>query len=397
MTARTTGRRRVARACVLALGLAAAGCGHRTVVRRVDGVAVEGPFVVPAAYAAYAAGAAAEARADEALVAGRSDEAASLRREAASSFRRALDRDAASAELWTRLARNLDADWRGALDRAEALDPSYAPLWCVRAERLAAEGELGAAVEAAERALALEPRDLELALGLARLWARAGHAERAFVLARELVLRFPERARAWQLVRELASASASAGWRVRAEDALARLERARGKPPHPAAGSVPAVAPADAWRTVDGALRAGDLAAARRASRTAHLPERLLAARALALGRGDLAGAQAARSLAADPSDAEARLVLVLALELGGERAGAAALLQAPAARAVEGALGSELVRLLWTELVRRHLGADIADNWLAATARLAPAPDPELPGDLRALLEARARPEGPL
>ncbi|MBI4956601.1 MAG: hypothetical protein HY908_31580, partial [Myxococcales bacterium] len=182
-----------------------------------------------------------------------------------------------------------------------------------------------------------------------------------------------------------------------AEEALARLELARGKPPHRAPGSAPPVAPADAWRAVDRALLAGALVAARQASRSAHLPERLLAARALALGRGDLAGAQAARSLGADPSDAEARLVLVLALDLGGERAGAAALLHAPAARAFAGAPASEIGRLLWTELVRRHLGADLADSWLAATARLAPAPDPELPGDLRALLEARARPEGPL
>ena len=343
------------------------GCAPSPVVRVFDGVAVAGPYIPPSAYAAYARGVDAEARGDRAG--------------ALAHYRVALARDEKSVELWTRVG-TLDPTSAGdvALERAEALDPDYAPLHRARAERALGAGDLDTALAEGLRAVALDGGSVEATVELARLCERGGRSKEAWAFARELVLRHPGALASWKLLGELAASHEEAAWVAYAQREVERIGAIRGSVPAPRDASA-----GDAG-LVDAALVASDLPAARRASRAARLPGRLLAPRALALGRADLAREEAALVLAADPDDLEARLSLAVALDLSGETAGAEALL----ARAMDTASApGELATLLMAELLARHVGRALADEWLRAATQT----DPELPADLRGRLRARLAP----
>jgi hypothetical protein len=144
---------------------------------------------------------------------------------------------------------------------------------------------------------------------------------------------------------------------------------------------------------VDEALRAGDLAAARRMLRQAHLDERLLAARAIALGQPKLALEQATPYLAADPADSDSRLAAALAADLLGQRTELSRLLALPKAPSLPG----PAARLLLAELLARHVGLGAAEPWLTpAPVTAGPAlggADEHAMGELVALLRRRVQP----
>lgn len=306
------------RAAAVLVALALPGCAPSTVTRRIEGALVEGRFVHPAAYAAFAVGAAAEARGDDG--------------EAALYFARALESDEDSPELWTRLGavrcrvRPRDAASDAATDdafrRAEALDPSYAPLFLERARCERARGRPAAALAAAERALALDPESLEVATAHADALAAAGRADDA---------------------RHALAAAALFFGRESA-------------PPRPSAGGLAAV---------DAALLAGDLAAARRRARGLGLDLAEVGARAAAWGRLPLAREAASALLGADPEHGGARLVLAVVADLAGDDA-----LLATSTSPARPRSASPLARLLYAELLARRVSLD------AARAFASPLPD---------------------
>lgn len=305
-------------AAAVLVALALAGCAPSTVTRRIDGVLVEGRFIHPAAYAAFGVAAAAEARGDDA--------------EAALYLARALESDEDSPELWTRLGavrcrvapRNAatDAAAEEAFVRAEALDPTYAPLFLERARCEQTHARPQTALVAAERALALDPENPEVAATHADALAAAGRLEDA------------RHARA----------------------AADLFFGRRGAPSLPETRDLAAV---------DAALLAGDLASARRLARPLGQDLAEVAARAAAWGRLPLARDAAAAIFGADPEHGTARLVLAVVGDLSADET----LLAATTTPArLRGA--SPLARLLYAELLARRVSLD------AARAFVTPLPD---------------------
>jgi tetratricopeptide (TPR) repeat protein len=324
----------------LALGACAlGGCQRFEVVRVIDGQPVTGPFVSPRAYAAYARGTL--------------DEASGHDVEALHAFEVALVLDQGSPELWTRVGAvrcrlgQVDSA-EEAFDQGEQRDADYEPLWRARAECERSQHRLPDAVQAARRAVRLDPDRLETALLWARLADELGQTDEAGRWLRSLVARWPRSRAAWRALAEFAQHHGQAPWAARAAEELGTLPAADDEPPLPAQQAV-----GSSWHEVDAALQAADLPAARRALRQRHLDEHLLAPRAVALGKPGLAQEQAAAYVAADPTDSDSRLALALAADLLGRSVELSRLLTVvPGASPL-----SPVARLLLRELLARHVG----------------------------------------
>ncbi|MFO0761648.1 MAG: hypothetical protein U0359_34720 [Byssovorax sp.] len=358
---------RVAAALALSLLLGTAGCAEGGVVRVLDGREVLGRFIPDEAYAAYAEG---EERAARGEVA-----------EALASFERAARFDPESAEIWTRvgaIACKRSAAGRGASSadeafrKAEAIDPTFAPLYRERA-RCYRDGEpdrdealkdraarLAAALTASERAVALDGADVEASAIRASLLREAHRGDEARRLLEALIIRRPASAEAHLALYELARA---AGDEALAERAGLRVIALSPRLAPRIEGELPALAP---LARLDTALRADDLAEAERLAHRIHLPLVEVALRAVALGRVTLAKHLAEALAGAAPDDRAAQLTLILAADLGGDTA----TLDRTALPARGPALPL-LAQLLFAELLDRRVGPEAARLWLGE----APAP----------------------
>lgn len=334
------------RLVLLLAALFPAGCQTGTVVRSFGGVEAHGHFINDWAYASYARGVESEAR-------GRHDDALFF-------YEEAIEQDPESPELWVRLGamrcRLKLSRAEDAFAEAEDRDPSYEPLWRERAACAARSGETDLALAHIERAVALDPGRDETVLALVALLDRAGRHEDAERWLRSLVARSPNSAAAWQAVVAHAH-ERNPAWLAVARSELARLAPGIDAPP-------PALRrkPSGSWRSVDEALIAGSLDDARTRAREGHLDTRLLAARAIFVGRPLLAFEEAELRLGADPDDSDARVALALAADLLGKTATIGeALRDIPAAAERL----SEPGRLLLAELLLRHEGTEAAATWL--------------------------------
>jgi tetratricopeptide (TPR) repeat protein len=325
--------------------LASAGCIHGEVVRVIDGVEVRGPFISDVAYASHARGAELEARGDYAG--------------ALEAYELSASHDPDNVEAWTRIGamrcRLKQADGvEQAFGEAEDLDGDYEPLWRARALCWEARGRIEEAAAAAARAVTLDPERDETVLIHARLLARRGKLADALRWLRALGLRSPASVEAWEA---LADTARRAGDRVWYHHALAHAESLRmrfGQRPAPKKGSL-------RWSAVDAALAARELNVARRRLRQARIDPGLLAARAISMGRPDVALADAELRLGAEPEDSDARVALALAADLLGQRERAAEVMRELPANATP--LGS-VARLLLVELVMRQGGGDAIAGW---------------------------------
>lgn len=327
--------------------LSTVGCQTGTVVRQFGGIETHGRFINDWAYASYARGIESEAR-------GRHDDALFF-------FEEALEQDPQSAELWVRVAatrcRLKRPDAEDAFAEAEARDPDYEPLWRERALCAARHRDTSAAIAHIERAVALDPERDETVLELVALLDRAGRHEDAERWLRSVVARSPRSNVAWQAVVTHAR-KRNPTWLAVARRALAGLQPGLDAPPP----SLPRPTLAASWRGVDEALGAGSLELARSRTSEAHLDSRLLAARAIFVGRPALALEQAELRLSADPDDSDARVAFALAADLLGKTTEAGdALREIPVAAERLTQPG----QILLAELLLRHAGAEAAAAWL--------------------------------
>ena len=301
--------------------LAAIGCvTEEKVVRVIDGRPVAGDFVPADAYAAYLRASIADAAGD---LAG------------------AVEGYMVAAALGPRdpepMARLGDARCRRdpndpqadvAIDRALAMDGSYAPALEARAHCAERRGDARAAVESARRAMKADPAAVEPLATLARLQASESDAASEDLRARLIALTLLEgtNAAAWDALatwarghgdalleaRALARLVSLAGSREGDVDrAVARFEGggdivaarmlARARVEADAGG---AIDPRIARLAIDDALLAGDSSAARRIASRSRIPSVVLAARALLNG-----DAVSARIIAAMLSEAEPRAI----------------------------------------------------------------------------------------
>lgn len=368
--------RSLAGPALLALTLAGTGCSGVGVVRVLDGREVLGPYLSEQAYSAYATG---EERAAQGDVEG-----------ALQAFRQAAREDDQSAAIWTKIGalgcRRAQGSTReatvDAFDRAEAIDPDFAPLWRERA-RCTRDGEpkegpstarLTSALDAAARATRLDPEDLE---------ATTIHASILVLLHREadarreleaLALLHPTRAEALLALYELG--------RAMGDDALSRRAGARVIALAPALaprieGEVPSLGPLPA---IDAALTRDDLSFAQRLARHAGVPLGEVALRAAALGRIAVARRQAETRAGADPRDLDAHIALAVAADLAGDQVTLDAALDATldatrtgTHRSPADAALSPLGRLLFAEVLDRRVGPEAARIFLGPSAPIPP------------------------
>ncbi len=341
-------RRSVLRSLVgiLAVALAVGACGGGQVVRVHDGVEVRGRFISDLAYAAYARGAEHEAR--EQFVAGLDQ------------YLEAAARDPRSVEVWTRIAalRCRLKRYDGAAEafaEAERLDEGYEPVWHERALCAERRGDPSEATAAAARAVELDPERQQTVLLYARLLEAQGQVSRAGRWLRGLALSLPHDVSVWQALGEHARRNDDLPWAHHA-DAQLRVLAARLRRPHAEATD------RSVWAPVDDALLQGDRRAARQHARQAGLHPRLVAVRAIVVGRPELALAEAELRVDAEPTDTDSRIALALAADLTGHRDRTSRRLGAlPVAATAPSAVGE----LMLGELLLRHVGAEAAQAWL--------------------------------
>ncbi len=359
-------------ACLLAAATVFAGCVEPGVVRIVDGRPEMGRYISEAAYAYYVRGA-------EAEDAGRLDLAERA-------YQLASEEDPASPEIWTRLGavycRQAAHEGVTALPSAASLafqrgllaDGGYGPLYRERARCLLRRGAGAAAAEDAERALALDPDDLDTALVRAEALERTGHLDDARRALRASAVRRPRAAAPWSALLALARRSHDAPLAHEAALQVAALASP------PLAGGSPELSPLAA---IDSALRAGDLAEAQRRALHARVPGAEVALRAAALGLAAPAREQAALILGADPANASARIALAAAANLRGDVSAVGEAMQSLPQHSTP---PSPLGRLLLAEVLGRRV--DVA----AARAWLGPEPAPNGDDPLLAATSARVR-----
>jgi tetratricopeptide (TPR) repeat protein len=399
-------------------GAGAAGCGYSgNVVRVYDGRVVEGPFVPPDAYASYLRGVLAEESGDLAT--------------ALAAYTQAAESDDEDAAIWTRLGevrcklRPGDRAADAAFARAARLDATYAGTLAAQSRCASLRGKDDAAATLATQAAAADPGNVSLDALLVRTEARRGDAL-ARQRAIELTLAHGERAVAWDALATWARARHDADLFARGLVGLLRSAPARSADVEAGArellgeghlGLARAVASAiaDAPReagvrgprdatvarlAVDEALARGDEDAALRRATRGHVELAELAARAMILGRRDIA-AHAARTVAdADPGASAARMVLAALADTD----------RAPALTRVTDSPPPDLCALVLADRVAAVAGNDVARDWLAQvpTRKLAPhdplgsiavdlaargvVAEADLPPDLRVELAARRR-----
>lgn len=221
--------------------LACLGCGvlEPPVVRSVDGVATEGRFIEPEAYALYAVAALREAR-------GQWSDALAI-------YQRALDIDGRGPEVRTRIGAlacklRQDALADRSFDEAQRAAPDYGPLWFELARCRRARGALDSAQQAALQALRLDPERYEASLLAADIAEQRGDRALSWSLRDALATHAPGSVPVWRAFREAASRSRDRARLLRADARLAEISAAAA-PVVPARGSERALA----------ALQAGDL------------------------------------------------------------------------------------------------------------------------------------------
>lgn len=366
---------------LLAVG-ALGGCAEHGVVRVIEGNEVTGGFISEAAYAFYARAVHEEAAGGDLSM-------------ALAALKAAAEEDPASAEIWTRMGaiscRVHPGDVTAgeeALERAEAIDPGYAPLFRERARCSliaadhaatpgAARQRLDAGLRAAEQAIALDPEDLPAQSLTAELLARVGRDSEARRLLLAFAIRRPSSLAAVRALSDFGHAHR--------DEALLRRARRRARelgaePPRGAAAL-------SRLAEIDEALASDDLPAAQRLAHRARLPLSELAVRAAALGRIAAARSQAEILVGADPSDTSARIALAVAADMAGDPAALiAALAELPRGDAI--VRPSPLARLLFAELLARRVGADAGRDFLG------PVSDTFADDDLRARIERRVLPK---
>lgn len=300
----------------LAATLLSVACATPSTTQRiVAGRTLEGRYVAPEAYAAMM-------HAELLAAQGKT-------RQAYAAYQEASEVAGYGPEVWTRLGalgcQLKLPDYGDAFAKAAARDQDYEPLWRARAACALSRGEPALALQAAERATALDPNqpyNSELAvqaLSQLRQTTAASHWQRAFKLL------------------DLRNASS----------------------PEPAIPSAQTTQAA-----LDQALRDHDLPRARRHALRIRLDPSALALHALQLGLPRAAMEQAQLVLAANPLDADARVAALCAADLLHETARFQALLVTPLRSAeLRPAAAAALNRLL-----ARHASLD--ENYGDATAR---------------------------
>jgi tetratricopeptide (TPR) repeat protein len=308
-------------ACVLGL----LGCGSTQSTQRVfQGHVVVGPYVEPEAYAAFAEGVYLEQRGDW--------------DRAASAYRRARARDPNSPGIAARLgAIACRTSLEAALDefQTSGFAREYAPAWAERARCLLAHRDPTRALESARRAVMLDPSNPDANLAIALIHREQGR---------------PELARAWLFAWALGDPDASAyrsaiaqEARLLGDGALALLIDRSGEHPRDDSGG-PEAAP----------------------------PPTRMAQRAIARGEPAAAAQHAALALDADPEDADALVLALLAASLESDEARFAELL----VRARASAMPPESDAAAWmAELLRARVGDDAAERWLDAHRRVSAPP----------------------
>ena len=271
------------------LALVSAGCaGGPAVARVVNGHDIDGRFIGPDAYAAYMEGALLEEQGDL--------------RGADAAYQRALDEDGGAGEIWARLGRVRCSSNPRASDAAfqwaKAKGPRIGEVWVADARCGLERGNAARARSSAERAAALDPGNVEASLLVIEALVMTGDRVTAERWLRATRLLYPEAA---GLPDSLEAVSAST-----------RRTTAKITPPtsaRPWAGR-------DAIEALDGALRTGDADAVRSAAVHAHVSTGWLALRAVELGQQGLAKESAEMTLAAEPSNVDARVAALAAADL---------------------------------------------------------------------------------
>lgn len=350
-----------------ALGAGGIACTPTTVVRVIDGREVRGRFVSDRAYALYARGAEAEARKDFT--------------NARVHYLAAVEEDEANAEIWTRVgavackigrADEAASAFASAIDHDADYEPAYRErAECALDRGAVSEVQARAALADAAEALRLDPDSEASALLYARAAEAAGDAKTADRALRELVVRSPSRVTAWVALRDFADRRKDAAASLRASIAIASL----GASPDPAADG-PSKSASAPLTDVDEALARGSLDDARSAAKRSHLPPADLAVRAAALGRGELARAQADLVFKADPTNATAALALATACDLLRDDACLATAFATPSALTTPPA---PLAHLLFVELIDRRADHEAARHYLAQLPPIPTGADPLL------------------
>ncbi|MCA9642529.1 MAG: tetratricopeptide repeat protein [Myxococcales bacterium] len=298
------------------------------VTRIVDGRTQEGRYIPVTAYADYALASYLEASGEP--------------EQAENAYMRALADDPRSPEMWTRLAalrcRRQPMSGMSALERAFALATEYEPAWREKAACHLGARQLDQAQAAAERAVALDPEQERATLLLAQIYEARGEKQRARTWLNAWVVLHPSSDIGWTAFLELAEREGNVVDQLRAHRAL-RLHQDPMRTPvltAPPSGK----APEDA---LDVAIGRDDLDAARRACLALHLPAVEVAIRSYLRGNKKLARAQAELVLGADPSNSDARALLLLL----GDQAASSELWASP------DALSPRVRQLLDAELAR--------------------------------------------
>lgn len=288
-------------ACVwLVSGCSPYGSG---VTRIVDGRTQEGRYIPVTAYADYALASYLEATGEP--------------EQAENAYMRALADDPRSPEMWTRLAalrcRRQAMSGISAIKRALDLAPDYEPAWRAKAACHLGAKQLEPAQAAAERAVALDPEQERATLLLAEIYEARGDSQRARTWLNAWVVLHPSSDIGWTALLELAEREGDLVNQLRARRAL-KLHQDPMRAPAlsaPRSGKPPE-------DELDNAIAGGDLDAARRACVALHLPAVEVAIRSYLRGNFKLTRTQAQLLLSADPSNSDARALLLL---LGDEAA----------------------------------------------------------------------------
>ncbi|HTM46139.1 MAG TPA: hypothetical protein VL137_14365 [Polyangiaceae bacterium] len=265
----------------LCTGLAA--CGANTATQRVvAGRTLSGEYISPEAYAAVfqAELLQAQGQLEPALAA----------------FQRAGALAPDSPGVWTNLGALAcelkHGDDKRAFAKAEDLDPHFEPLWRARANCALSKAQNRVALQAAQRAVALDPTSAEdtqlVSLALTRLHDERGKVrwQTAFTLQQSL---------------SHSEAAKETQWAA----APSRLRKQRNDQ-----------APDATLDSLNQALRADDLFSARNQAASLHLSSSDLALRALRLGLLQAALNQAQLTLSANPLDSDARVVALCSADL---------------------------------------------------------------------------------
>jgi tetratricopeptide (TPR) repeat protein len=325
----------------------------RSTERVFNGRTLPGHYIEPEAYAAFTRGAYHEARGEWT--------------EAERAYRQALRSDGESPDIWTRLgALACRTDLEQAIEHFDqaGVREDYAPAWAERARCLDAHQKLDAALEAARHAIQLDPEDRDMNLLVARLYHATAKDEQARAWLFAWLLREPQLGGRDTDLLEQSSRLGDATLSALLHGELARRRRITAE--QLADTSALAARPSETAGGVLGALRAGDLAAARLAAAHAKISPLELALLAIENGRPELGLAQAQLLLAADPHDADVLIVALDAASLSGNEASFRALLR--------GAVNSELPALqrakVLSKLLHSRIGSLAADHWQDAYLR---------------------------